>query len=439
MPSTTLIKVPLKNIIILPGRARKTFGKIQELSESIKRVGNISPLCVTEDKDRPGFYTLNAGERRYRASILAGLSEVPVISYDSLSLIERKIVELEENVCREELDWQDQAELHRQIDELKKKVNPNWTQKQTAEMTHLSPAMISRQIDVAKKLRDNPQLKEKIGKLDFNSATKVIANEEKIKKVERLQAQGKLQITTDLLNIDCRTGLKGLADRSIDLLLTDPPYGLEALEDIREGNGSVMPGHVLMSNTHNSNLPDVLKLLESCASELVRVLKPGAHAYVFCAFQYVGDFIRALAPLEFQPPLLIWDRGRNTTPGYGYNYLNRTEAIIYLHNPPRSRRLNKNMFNVFEHPTVPKSLRVYPTEKPQSLLKELISQSSNLGDTVLDICAGSASTLKAARSLGRKSIGFEINEDSWKIAQLHLSESDRPDQTKINFPKGSAA
>jgi site-specific DNA-methyltransferase (adenine-specific) len=78
------------------------------------------------------------------------------------------------------------------------------------------------------------------------------------------------------------------------------------------------------------------------------------------------------------------------------------------------------MLNVLEYPGVPNNLRTYPTEKPPGLLKTLIQQSSSTGDTVLDPFAGSASTLRAARGLGRKSIGFEINQDSWKIGQGNL-------------------
>ena len=166
----------------------------------------------------------------------------------------------------------------------------------------------------------------------------------------------------------------------------------------------------------------MIELLQKLAEEFHRVLKPGAHFYVFSAMQYVGSFIAALHPLEFQPPVLVWDRGKPTTPGYGYNYLNRTETIIYGHNPSRSRRLAKNTYNILSHPEVPRSMRMYPTEKPQSLLKQLIQQSTVEGDVVLDPFAGSASCLKAAYAIGRTAIGFEIDSDTWKRAQLSLSE-----------------
>lgn len=417
------IKVSIKQILVKPERGRKIFGRIEELAASIKTHGFINPILCTESTIRPGFYDLVAGERRYRGAVLAGLVEIPITFREGLSEIDQKVIELEENVCRQDLTWDEEALLHLQIHELKKSQNPNWEQRQTAELVQLSKSHVGDQIAIAKKLRDDPKLREEVKHLPMAAAFKVIANREQVQRADRLQSQGKLQITTDLRLGDCRDLIKAIPSASIDLLLTDPPYGLEQLELLRKPGGKEMTGHQLMGEDHNSNIADVLTMLRTLAPEFARVLKPGAHFYCFAAFQYVGDFIAALSPLVFQPPMVVWDRAKPTTPGYGYNYLNSLEAIIYGYNPPAAsrRRLAKNMYNRIEHPEVPRNLRVYPTEKPQALLKDLILQSSITGEVVLDPFAGSASTLKAARALGRKSIGFEKNPDSWKRAQLHLS------------------
>ncbi len=426
--------VKISDIIIKPDRGRKQFKNILELSESLKKTGFINPLCVAQSPIE-GKFDLVAGERRFRAATLAGFGEVPVTFREQQSELQRKIMELEENTHREGLDWQEEAELHAQIDEYRRKSDPAWQQKQTAELVGVSPNHVSLQIKMAKKLRERPELREEIRNLPINQAVKVVEQREQIDKVERLQGQGKLTITTDLRLGDCRELIKQLPTGSIDCVVCDPPYGLEKLEDLREApTGTRMSGHQMMSEHHNSNIAAVLTLLQAMAPELMRVCKPGAHVYIFAPVQYFGDFIKALAPLEFQPPGIVWVRGnidegkfKSTTPGYGYNYLSCTEYVIMFHVPPRTRRLAKSMNNILQHPAVPKNLCVYPTEKPQSLIKDLLSQSTIVGETVLDFCAGSASTLKACRALGRKSIGFEINPDSWKKAQLILSgQSDEP-------------
>jgi len=397
---------------------------LDELAESIKNNGFIHPILVTTIPDKPGFYHLIAGERRYRASILAGFTELPVTFRNNLSTLEQKILELEENVCRKDVDWSEQAETISQIDALKRKTEKDWDQTKTADLLGQSRGHVSLQIGVAKKLRESPDLKEEVKNKPIRVAMKIIEQKEEVARAQRLQDSGLLKITTSLRHGDCRDLIKEVEDNSIDMLLTDPPYGIAEIESLREGGSIKMPGHQLMSATHNLSLPEILEILRDLAPELVRVLKPGAHYYVFTAMQYVGSFVEALAPLEFQPPVLIWDRGKPTTPGYGYNYLNRTETIIYGHNPPRSRRLKENIYNILTHPEVPSGIRCYPTEKPRSLLRELIEQSTIPGHFVLDPFAGSASTLKAAKEIGRGGLGFEIDLEAWQRAQLNLGGGD---------------
>lgn len=79
-------------------------------------------------------------------------------------------------------------------------------------------------------------------------------------------------------------------------------------------------------------------------------------------------------------------------------------------------RMIKNWFewkrdNAKEYP------KVHPTQKPVNLLKELISIFTDEGDVVIDPCAGSGTTLRAAYEMGRHSFGFEIEKDFYNKAQ----------------------
>jgi len=418
LTNTTQKKVPIKLIKVKSERGRKEFKRIDELASSIKEKGLINPLLVMLD-DEGKFYELIAGERRYRASVLAGLLEVPITLGDGLTNIQLKALELEENVCRQDLTAMEEAELMRQIDDLRRKTNPNWTQKETAALVNKTPALISAQIKVAKALNKNPKLREEVKNLDIRTAAKVIERNEQVKKMERLRDQGSLDTRVDLRHGSCIDLIKSLPDDSVDLVITDPPYGSDKFETLRTGAYST--GTKIMNKTHNLTLGEVGGLLSELSVELSRVMKPGAHLYCFVPQQYLTDFLRFFHTFEFQYPPLIWNRGRNTQPGYGYNYINYTESILYLHNPPRTKRLNKNMGNVLQCPEVPRGHRQFHTEKPQGLLETLINQSSILGATVLDPFAGSGSTLLAARDLGRSAIGFEIDEDTYKRATLRLA------------------
>ncbi len=415
-----MFTVKIRDIVVGPDRARQDFTRIMEMSESITKYGLIHPIVVAPHESREGKYILVAGERRYRGSVLAGISEIPATLREDAPDILAEI-ELEENICRSNISYEEEGINLDKIQKLKKLTEPKWGVADTAQMTGRSVGDVSGKIKIAKKFAERPDIKKKCEGLPYTAAIKKIDQIEEAEKVQRLVDQGQIKLTTDLQHGDCLTLIKALGSSSIDLLLTDPPYGIEKLEQLRTSGSSKMTGHQLMSDTHNMDLISILTLLKELAPQLNRVLKDGAHFYMFCGYQYAGEFINALEPhLEFQPPILHWDRGRPSAPGLGYNYMSRTECIIYGYKPPRSRRLSESMYNVIECGDVPKNLRSYPTEKPLPLLQTLLKQSTALDQIVLDPFAGSASTLVAARASGRRAIGFEINEEAFLRAQRRL-------------------
>lgn len=110
-------KVAVTEIKADPGQPRRTFDEelIRELAQSIKQYGILQPLVVTE---RSGAYHIVAGERRYRAALVAGLDRVPVL-VRSLEELERLEISLVENVQRVDLNAMEQAvsiaRLHEQF------------------------------------------------------------------------------------------------------------------------------------------------------------------------------------------------------------------------------------------------------------------------------------------------------------------------------------
>lgn len=131
------LKVNINFVQANPNQPRKSFDedKLNELAESIKNYGVIEPLVVR--KVGPVHYEIIAGERRLRASKLAGLTEVPVIVKD-YSDDERKIVTLLENVQREDLNSVEKAFGYKAlIDEF------NLTQEELAEKVGKSRSAIA--------------------------------------------------------------------------------------------------------------------------------------------------------------------------------------------------------------------------------------------------------------------------------------------------------
>lgn len=97
---------------------------------------------------------LVAGERRLRCAIELGLAEVPVRWLEELDPIELEIIELEENIKRKALTWQEDTRATERIHRLYSERAPTWTQSRTADAIGLDQAWISRQLRVARDLED---------------------------------------------------------------------------------------------------------------------------------------------------------------------------------------------------------------------------------------------------------------------------------------------
>ena len=133
--------IDLKTIKV-SNRVREDFSNIMSLAESLRQYGQIQPIVVVECSEKNYQYELIAGERRYRAAILSGWTEIEACLKENCSPFMKKEIELEENIQRKNLSWMEEVEAKRQIDELKRiqhgSATPGphgksgWTQENTA-------------------------------------------------------------------------------------------------------------------------------------------------------------------------------------------------------------------------------------------------------------------------------------------------------------------
>ena len=91
--------------------------------------------------------------------------------------------------------------------------------------------------------------------------------------------------------------------------------------------------------------------------------------------------------------------------------------VLYKDKLPKFNNEGRMIFNCFEWPQDNMTPKVHPTQKPVPLLEELIRIFTDENDVVIDPCAGSGSTLRAAMQTGRRAYGFEIKKDFFKLAQ----------------------
>lgn len=96
-------------------------------------------------------------------------------------------------------------------------------------------------------------------------------------------------------------------------------------------------------------------------------------------------------------------------------------VVLYRDKLPKFRNDGKMVFNWFLWEKDGKEIpKIHETQKPVNLLKQLINVFTDEGDTVIDPCAGSGSTLRAAYELGRNSYGFEIDREMCRKAKEQM-------------------
>jgi ParB family chromosome partitioning protein len=113
----TFVDVPLESVRPNPGQPRQYFdeGKLAELAASIRTAGLLQPLTVRPDPDGESEYLLIAGERRWRAAKLAGLSSVPVRVVAGLGHIDAFVLSVAENVSRADMTILEEAKAYAKL------------------------------------------------------------------------------------------------------------------------------------------------------------------------------------------------------------------------------------------------------------------------------------------------------------------------------------
>ena len=217
-------------------------------------------------------------------------------------------------------------------------------------------------------------------------------------------------------NIDCLEGLAEIPDRSVDLIVTDPPY------DIHAGNcgGCFGDRQAYLDIEPISN-----GFSEGVLDELCRVLKK-INIYLFCSQRQIIPLLDYFVTRKgCNWTLLTWHK-TNPVPACKNKYLSDTEFILFF----RERGVKmlgdyKTKFTYYTTPIDQKTKKLYghPTIKPLGIVENFIQNSSKPGDVVLDPFIGTGTTAVAAIKTGRNFVGFELDEKYHAIAMKRIEEA----------------
>ncbi len=208
---------------------------------------------------------------------------------------------------------------------------------------------------------------------------------------------------------DCIEVMSELDGGSIDAVLTDPPYSSggrrENARSIRKSmTRTVDDDDWIRGDGMSTN--GFTYLLRLCGIQWRRLLVPGGHALAFIDWRMAPALSAALETADLrQHPILVWNKGRI---GMGAVFRNQHEFVLHFTSGNPGAPQRRDVGNVLTFPPVRDG--EHPTEKPEPLLRTLLSVVAPRGGTILDPFAGSGSTLAAAQSLGVRAVGVEADE-----------------------------
>lgn len=436
-------------IKIAPDRQRQDFDpiKMQELMDSIATNQLMHPPVLRMVGRE---LHLVAGERRFRAMTSmhelgipfkhAGQpvpeGQIPWTNIGDLTDLQAEECELDENLKRVDLTWQEHAAAVARLHKLRQTqrdhentqrspgttVLPKHTIADTAlEISGKSEGAyqdaIRKEILVSGHL-DNP-LVSKAKSAD--EAFKILKRqEESAKNVELARTVG-ATFNADLhklLNVNCLDFMQSLVDsptEHFDVILTDPPYGIGA--DSFGDAGGKLTG---IEHRYDDSYESWAKLMAEWTRLSYQIAKPQAHAYVFCdidMFHELRDMMRFAGWYVFRTPLINHklNSGRVPLPDQGPR--RQYEIILYaIKGKKQTTHIYPDVIS-----TSPDENFSHGAQKSVALYQNLLQRSVRPGDRVLDTFAGSGTIFEAAHGFKVYATGTELNPEYYGQCLNRLS------------------
>lgn len=412
-------------------RRREDYGDMEELVSSIKEKGLIMPLavCLTDD----GKYQLLAGGRRFQALKHIGVPTVPVRIYpEQLSDLERRAIELEENIKRKNLSWQEEVTLCQEIHNLEiaihgKKIStspdaPGHSLRDTAKLVNESPAGISKKLKVARAMEEFPDMgwekcktQQDAEKL-LKKVTRHIVRDDLAAEAEASYGDEsvKSRLAKCYIVKDFLKGLDDLPDGAFNLVEIDPPYAIDLTKQKKEYNYEGY-NEIAMDDYEGF----MLKVLQGCYQKM----SPNSWLILwFGPDPWFEVMHKLLIEAGFQTTRMvgIWNKKAGQSLMPTRRLANSYEMFYYaskgtpdLAKPGRS--------NVFEFTTSSQG-KFHPTQRPVAMYEELLGTFAQPNARVLIPFAGSGSAMVAAAKLNMHPIGYDLTHQYKQEFIIRLGE-----------------
>jgi len=394
------------------------MGDINDLAKRIGKRGLINPILIT----REGL-VLVAGERRLRACKQLGWDRIPCQYEDEASEFKLKEIELEENIKRKDMEWQEERTWLVDYHEMHCARDPKWSWTKTADEIGMSQQWVSEHVVVHEEGKFDPTIyKEKkfrdaLRRAKFNGTQRAEAERQKFEETLGLIAEK----PKDILNTDFTQWVKTYKGPKFNFLHCDFPYGIDN-DERQQGNAAAVYGG------YDDSEENYWRLLDALCTNLDRICEPSAHLMFWFHMNHhdkTRKFLAENSDFTIDEFPLVWMKsdGKGMLPRPDYGPRRTYETCLFGWRGGRRIIPGEAVANSYAAPTDPQQ---HMSTKPESVLKHFFRMVINENSRMLDPACGSGTALRAAEFMGAKQIlGIEIDKVFADRATRGLEEARR--------------
>lgn len=433
--------IPNHLITVAENRQRKEFdeGRHQEMITSLESKGLLTPVVVRTHIG--GGYQLVAGERRLRAirecadlgTLIRFEGEileqgvVPIVNLGDLDPLEAKELELEENIRRSDLTWQERVDAEAELMQLRaiKAANEGLPAPKPSEMAEelrgkATPATTDalRRSAILSRNMHRPEVKNAKGEMEAFKALKRVEESERNAKAAAQLGKEHLSGQHRLVQGNCLDWMRTADSKQFDVICSDPPYGMGA-DDFGDGGGRT--GGSDGTHFYDDSYEQWKIVMESAVAWMGIVAKDDAHMYLFCDFDRFHELKELVASQGwkvFRTPLIWFKPSAFRAPWPEKGPQRKYECILYaVRGELKSTILAGDVIT-----QGPDENLGHPAQKPVELIKELLRRSVRPGMKVLDPFCGSGPVFEAGHALSAIVTGVEQDPAACGIAATRLEK-----------------
>lgn len=407
-------KVKLSDIKV-GKRFRVVYKNMDMLVNSIKRFKLLQPLLVDSDLN------LIAGGRRYKAAETAGLKEVPVIIRAEVTELQRREMELEENLQREDLTFTEEVKAKREIDLIKKELygdkeadhsKTGWSTRQTALFLGESVSGVSQDIQLAEAMEHFPELEDCKTKDEAHKLLKKMGEALLIEELtsRRRTSKSYLFAESNYIIGDALKEMEASGQTAASFAEVDPPYGVDLPKVVGKGGGKIEDYEEIPAKIYP-------KFTRRATKAVFNLLNDNSWCIWWFAFRWYDTVHMALKEAGFAVDVVpaIWFKeggaARTQAPDM---WLGRAYEQFFVCRKGTPSMAKRGRANIFSFPQPPAGQRIHPAEKPVELMDEILDIFTFPNTITVIPFLGSGVTLRSVYKRGQSGWGYELCEGNKK-------------------------